>query len=67
MVRKTKGVKIRVPAQFKKAVDKARLEAGYNNREREKFLEDLCSSEDPLGELLKSEKKRRRGGVDFGF
>lgn len=59
---------IRVPPEFKKIIDRARVEAGYNNKERQKFLRELCQSDDPLKELIdKDSRKKDSGGFDFGF
>lgn len=69
MARKNDLVSIKVPEEFKLAIDKRRLEEGYNNRERAKFLREICKKDDPLEKLVKGTKNQntKRGGLDFGF
>jgi hypothetical protein len=63
---------IKAPPKFKKMLDEARLKAGYNNRERQKFLREACQKDDPfeyIGSFLKEEKDISKGkkGVFDGF
>lgn len=42
---------MKVPKEFKQFIDKRRLDEGYNNRERQKYLRDLMKKDDPFQEL----------------
>ena len=65
--RKNDLVNMKVPEEFRQLVDKKRVDEGYNNRERAKFLRDLCDDEDPFQKLKEPRKKNKSGGIDFGF
>lgn len=73
MSKSNEFVEIKVPKQFRELLDKRRMEAGYNNRERAKFLRDICKEADPFEQLkgqkinIKVRKNTERGGIDFGF
>lgn len=73
MSKSNEFVEIKVPKQFRDLIDKKRIEAGYNNRERAKFLREICKEADPFAQLkgqkinIKVRSNQERGGIDFGF